>query len=153
MTTEHYGLRVIYPDEPAKVDLLRLDRLYSIISDDKRWRGYVTWDASPPANVSYHAHKFSILDAFQMGFAFLRTRFDDMWLIGGPFVMAVVFTLPQFVALTPVEPCGRFVYIEDIGTIRVYAYPDSVDCNEWWVGCFTECVKGRIVNGLMGYGT
>jgi len=70
---ERIGERVLYPDEPAKADLLRQHSIYHIVNNAARPQGFVTWDARPPRDVSYQAHKFSLLDAFQTGLVFLRT--------------------------------------------------------------------------------
>ena len=140
------------PDEPNKRTLLALDTIYSIISDDKRCQGFFIWDAIPPVNVGYQAHKFSVLDAFQTGLAMLRTRFVDQWVLLGPMMAAVVVTLPQFICVNPPEPFGRYLRIGDIGHIKVYADPGMADPHEWWVGGEGLCVKGSIVYSPIAFG-
>lgn len=147
---ELVGLRVLYPDEPAKADLLRLDSLYHIVNNSAAWKGFVTWDALPPAAVSYQTHKFSLLDAFQTGFAFLHTRFTDEWALLGPATVAIVRTLPQFLEHEP-EPYGRCILFGHIGRMKVYADPNMDDPLSWFVGCHGHCVKGLIVNSPLGF--
>lgn len=141
--------RVLYPDEPAKADLLRLDSLHAIVSNSAAWKGFVTWDAIAPANTTYQAHKFSILDAFQTGFAFLQTRFTDEWILLGPAAVAIVRTLPVFIEDEP-QARGRCILFGRIGRIKVYADPD-MEALSWYVGCHGHCVKGLIVNSPLGF--
>jgi len=142
--------RVLYPDEPAKADLLRLDSLYHIVNNSADWQGLVTWDATPPAGVCYQTHKFSILDAFQTGFAFLRTRLTDEWILLGPVAVSVVRTLPQLVEDEP-EVRGRCILFGRIGRMKVYADPDMNDPLSWFVGCRGKCVKGLIINSNLAF--
>jgi len=147
---ERIGERVLYPDEPAKADLLRLDSLYHIVNNSADWQGFVTWDNSPPVNVAYQTHKFAILDAFQTGFAFLRTRLTDEWILLGPAATAVVRTLPQLIEDEP-QVRGRCILFGRLGRIKVYADPDMDDPLGWFVGCHGKCVKGLIVNSPLGF--
>lgn len=143
--------RVLYPDEPAKTDLLRLDSIYAVVNNTAEWKGFVVWNATAPANVGYQTHKFSILDAFQTAFAFLRTRFTDEWILLGPVATAIVRTLPVFVEDEP-QARGRCILIGRIGRMKVYADPDMEEPMRWFAGCNRECVGGIIENAGMAFG-
>ena len=138
--------RVLYPDEPTKAALLRMDSLYSIIRDSRRWMGVVTWDSIPPAGVSFQTHKFSFIDALETGFCFLRTRFTDEWVVLGPVATAIMRTLPQFVPKDVPETVGRYILFGSLGNKKIYGEPDADNALDWWVGCRGFCVRGTILN-------
>lgn len=142
---------MLYPDEPVKADLLRLDSFHAVRGYSAVCMGFVTWDATPPANTSYLMHKFSILDAFETGFTFLQTRSTDEWILLGPAAVAVVRTLPMFIEDEP-QSRGRCILLGRIGRRKVYADPD-METFSWYAGGQGDYVRGLIVNSPLGFTT
>lgn len=98
--------------------------------------GYVEWDATPPPNVSYQTHKFSIVDAFETAanMIFGATNLvSGNWIIAGLQAATVIQTLPMFVGKANRAQMQGITYIGDIANKKVFVDP-HYPVNEWLVG-------------------
>lgn len=141
---ERIGFRELFPDEPSKRTLLALDSLYAVMADENAAKGFVVWDATPPAGVTFTEHKQTFLDAVETALAFLHTNYRDEILLLGPIAASVVRTLPQFVEDEPVDK-NRCIYLGKLGRKLVYADPKMQEAHGWavlhrgdWVKCIIQ---------------
>ena len=98
--------------------------------------GFVTWDATPPANVNYQAHKFSVVDALETASNFIfgaTNMVAGNWVLSGLQLATVVVTLPQFVAKNNRTQMQGITYIGDLGNKKMFADP-HYPVNEFIVG-------------------
>jgi len=98
--------------------------------------GFVVWDATPPANVNYQTHKFSIIDAFETASNFIYSSTNMVagnWIICGLQAATVVVTLPQFVPKNNRTNMQGITYLGDLGNKKVFADPHFPN-NEFLVG-------------------
>jgi hypothetical protein len=119
----------------AITNALQYQKHRSVIMDirNRAAAGVVTWDATPPTGVSYQAHKFSIIDAFETlsNFIFGATNIArGNRLVLGLQAATVVATLPQFVAKGDQTEAQGVTYIGDIGNYKVFADPHYPN-DEW----------------------
>jgi hypothetical protein len=112
----------------AITNALQYQKHRAVIADlrSRAAAGVVTWNATPPTGVSYQAHKFSIVDAFETASNFIFGATNMMrgnWAILGLQAATVVATLPHF------NPKGNQVemqgvtYIGDLGNLKCFADP------------------------------
>jgi hypothetical protein len=95
--------------------------------------GVVTWNATPPSGVSYQAHKFSIVDAFETGSNFIFGATNMMRgnvLIVGLQAATVVATLPHFNPKGNQTEMQGVTYIGDLGQLKVFSDPHYPN-DEW----------------------
>jgi Major capsid protein Gp23 len=98
--------------------------------------GYVEWDATPPPNVNYQAHKYSLVDAFETAknFIFLATNMAaGNWILTGMAAATVVQTLPMFTPKNNGSKMQGITYIGDLGNCKVFVDP-HFPINEFIVG-------------------
>lgn len=98
--------------------------------------GAVTWNATPPTGVSYQAHKFSIVDAFETGSNYIFGATNMMranWVILGLQAATVVATLPHFNPKGNQTEMQGVTYIGDLGSLKCYADP-HFPVDEWLAG-------------------
>jgi len=98
--------------------------------------GVVTWNATPPTGVSYQAHKFSIVDAFETSSNFIFGATNMMranWVILGLQAATVVATLPHFNPKGNQTEMQGITYIGDLGPLKCFADPHYPN-DEWLAG-------------------
>lgn len=140
------------PYNVTKSDVLKLfcwrhERVLSAISDFKRARGFICWDASTSYNESYRLHKESLYDAFQTGLAFVRTDCSDEWVVCGSGVFAVVRTLERFKELEQPEIVDKLAHVGSMGMLRVYVLPIlQMPVMEFYIGCHEQFARGTVDN-------
>jgi hypothetical protein len=98
--------------------------------------GVVTWNATPPTGVSYQAHKFSIIDAFETSSNFIFGATNMMranWVILGLQAATVVATLPHFNPKGNQTEMQGITYIGDLGPLKCFSDPHYPN-DEWLAG-------------------
>ena len=98
--------------------------------------GFVVWDATPPANVNYQTHKYSLVDAFTTASSFIfgaTNMVSGNWIIVGLQAATVVTTLPHFTPKGDRSKMQGITYIGDIGQFKVFVDP-HYPVNEFLVG-------------------
>jgi len=98
--------------------------------------GLVTWDATPPVNVNYQTHKFSVIDAIETAANMIfgaTNMVAGNWLLTGLQLATVIVTLPQFVPKNNRTNMQGITYLGDLGNKKVFADP-HYPLNEFLVG-------------------
>jgi hypothetical protein len=95
--------------------------------------GVVTWNATPPTGISYQAHKFSVVDAFETGSNFIFGATNMMRsnvIILGLQAATVVATLPHFNPKGNQTEMQGVTYIGDLGSHKCFSDPHYPN-DEW----------------------
>ena len=114
---------------------LQYQKHRTVIADlrNRAGAGLVTWNGTPPTNVNYQTHKYSIVDAFQTGamqiFSATNTMMGNRLLLGTQ-AATVVTTLPQFNAKGSTAEMQGITYLGDLGNFKVFVDPHYPQ-NEW----------------------
>lgn len=112
----------------AITNALQYQKHRAVIADlrDRASAGLVTWDATPPANVSYQAHKFSVVDAFEtasnMIYGATNTMRGNVAILGLQ-IATVVATMPHFSHKNNSDTAQGVTYLGDLGNIKCFADP------------------------------
>lgn len=118
--------------------------------------GFVCWDASLSTSQKLNhetwlEHKYTLIDALVLGFAFCGTDLRSEWLVLGQLPMMIVRTLRNFV---PAEPRVRLplVYVGTLDTfVRVYVPVQNqkeleVKSSRFFTGVGCRAATGMVQN-------
>jgi hypothetical protein len=112
----------------AITNALQYQKHRAVIADlrSRAAAGAVTWNATAPTGISYQAHKFSIVDAFETASNFIFGATNMMrgnWALLGLQAATVVATLPHFNSKGNHTEMQGVTYIGDLGPLKIFADP------------------------------